>query len=375
MNRGICYLGNAASIHTLRWANYFAEHDWTVDVITWHPPAEGFEIHQGVTIHRVLFPPHYIARYGTLLEIARIVRRSHPDIIHAHYLSHFGILGGLYSSIFRFRPLVLTAWGSDVLQDIRGWHRWPLRRLVRLVLQRADCVTCDADHMVVQLAKLGMPRKKIALVYFGTDTRKFSPQPRDQSLIERLDIAGSPTVISLRSLQPIYDIESLVRSIPLVLREAPQAKFIIAGDGGQRQYLESLARTLGVYSSARFVGRIANDDLPQYLNSADIYVSTSLSDAGIAASTAEAMACGLPVVITDFGDNRKWVEDGINGCVVPMRAPESLASRIIYLLQHEEARQPLGRAARETIEERNNREKEMGKVERIYEEMIERYQR
>ena len=373
MNRHICYLGNAATFHVLRWANYFAEHGWKVDLISWRLPIKGIEIHRGIKIHYVFFPPHYIARYGTLLEIARMIRNIRPDIIHAHYLSHFGILGALYSSLFRFRPLVLTAWGSDVLKDIKGWRGWSIRQLVKFAVRTADCTTCDAEHIIEVLLELGVAKEKIELIYFGTDTQKFRPEPKNQKLLAKLDISGSPIVISLRILRPVYDIESLVRSVPLVLKEVPDVKFIIAGDGGQRKYLENLARELGIATSTRFVGMIANDELPQYLAASDIYVSTSLSDAGLAASTAEAMACGLPMIITDFGDNRKWVENDVNGFVIPLKNPEALASKIIYLLQHKGKRQEFGQAGRRIIEERNKWDKEMGKMEQIYNELIEKY--
>lgn len=365
----ICYLANAASVHTLRWANYIAEHGWRVDLITWHPPRKDVNIHPGIAIHRIFFPPHSLARYGALLEITQLMRKIHPDIIHAHYLGHFGILAGLYARLCSFSPIVLTAWGSDVLTDANGWKKW----LIKYAIGKAGLITCDAEHIREALVGLGASPENIELVYFGTDTVKFSPELKNQKLIEELGIADSPVVISLRNLNPVYDVESLVRATPLVLKEAPETKFIIAGDGKQRGYLENLVGALGVSSSVRFVGFIPNDELPHYLNLADICVSTSLSDAGLAASTAEAMACGLPVVITDFGDNRSWVEDGVNGFIVPLRNPQVLASSIVYLLQNEDKRQEFGKANRLVIEERNNWEKEMGKMERLYNELIEKY--
>ena len=120
MNRHICYLANVAAIHTVHWVNYFAEHGWNVDLITWHPPAKNSGIHPDVVVHRIFFPPHYIARYGALLEITRLIRKIHPDIIHAHYIGHFGILAGLYGRLSGFKPIVLTAWGSDILIDAKG---------------------------------------------------------------------------------------------------------------------------------------------------------------------------------------------------------------------------------------------------------------
>jgi len=363
----ICYLVNAASIHTQRWINYFAEHGWKVNLITWRSPAYA-EIHPDITVHRTLFPPHYIARYGALLEIAWLLRKIRPDIIHAHYLGHFGILAGLYGSLSGFSPIVLTAWGSDVITGAIGWKRW----LIKHALKRADLITCDADHMVERLVMLGANREKIKLICFGTDTRKLSPRPKSEKLKEQLGVGGSPVVISLRLLQPLYDVESLITAIPLVLKEIPETKFVIGGEGSQEKDLRQLAQSLGVSDNARFVGFIPNDELPRYLTSSDVYVSTSLSDAGLSASTAEAMACGLPVIITDFGDNRKWVEDGVNGFIVPLRDPETLASQIIYLLRNKDDRIKFGQAGRQIIEEKNNYEKEMGRMGELYEILIKR---
>lgn len=155
-----------------------------------------------------------------------------------------------------------------------------------------------------------------------------------------------------------------------MLSNIPDAKFIIAGDGEQRDYLENLAMSLGVSDSIKFTGRIPNDELPRYIASSEIYVSTSLSDAGLAASTAEAMACELPVVITDFGNNRDWVKDGEGGFIIPTKNPAILAEQIVYLLQNQDVRKRFGKINRGVIEERNNYEKEMKLMEDIYFQLI-----
>ena len=238
------------------------------------------------------------------------------------------------------------------------------------MLKKADLITCDAEHIKEPLTELGAGSQKIRLIYFGVDTQKFNQKQRDEKLLNGLGISGLPIIISLRSFKPIYDIESLIVSIPMVLKEFPEAKFVIAGEGSQKVKLKELAKSLGALDSVKFVGGIPNDELPRYLASADIYVSTSLSDAGLAASTAEAMACGLPVIITDFGDNKKWVEDGINGFIIPLKDPKSLAEKIIYLLKNEDVRKEFGKRNRKIIEERNNYYKEMKKMENIYEQLI-----
>jgi glycosyltransferase involved in cell wall biosynthesis len=367
----ICYLGNAASIHVARWASYFAEHGGKVDLITWHPPAKNSGIHPDVVVHRIFFPPHYIARYGALLEIIRLIRKIHPDIIHAHYISHFGILAGLYARLSGFKPIVLTAWGSDILVDAKGLKKW----LVKYALKNADCITCDGSNLREALIELGTEPQKIYRIYWGTDTRKFNPEQRSEKIREDLGIFDSPMIISSKTLEPHYDIESLVKSIPLVLKKVPKAEFVIAGRGSQETELKQLAKSLGVSDSARFVGLIPSDEYPKYVASADIYVCTSLSDGGLAISTKEAMACGLPVIITDLEVNTEWIKDGENGFIVPLKNPKSLAEKITYLIEHEDIKMKFGEKGRKLVKERFEYDKEMKKVENIYELLIREYKK
>jgi glycosyltransferase involved in cell wall biosynthesis len=292
-----------------------------------------------------------------------------PDVLHAHYVTNYGLFGALCN----VKPFILTAWGSDVLAV-------PEARLVSIIkkqmaifaLKKADVITCDAKHMKEAMKNLGVPAEKIELVYFGVDTRKFSHRHKSNALKAKLETYDSPTVISLRNLEPIYDVETLVKSVPLVLEKIPETKFVIAGKGSEERKLEELAKSLGVKDNVKFVGFIPNEELPEYLNTVDVYVSTALSDAGIAASTAEAMACEIPVVITDVADNKKWVEDGVNGFLVPIKDPKSLAEKIIYLLRNEDVRKRFGKINRQIIEERNNYHGEMKKMEDIYKGLIRR---
>jgi glycosyltransferase involved in cell wall biosynthesis len=120
------------------------------------------------------------------------------------------------------------------------------------------------------------------------------------------------------------------------------------------------------------VGWIPEHDLPRYLASCDVYVSTALSDGGLAASTAEAMACGLPVIVTDVGDNAEWVQEGVQGFIVPPKDPSALAWRLASLLERGEERARLGRSGRALIEERNNWTAEMHRMEEYYRNLIAR---
>jgi glycosyltransferase involved in cell wall biosynthesis len=314
---------------------------------------------------------HEVKRYSkvlyilqTALQLRKLKRKVRLDLLHAHYAGINGLIGAMSG----FHPFVVTVWGSDVLLSGKSKFKGPI---VRYVLRKADLITCDADHMKHALVSLGVEAEKIRLIYFGVDLEKFHPKPKDEHLRQRLGVGESPTIISLRGLEPVYDIETLLRAVPRVVREIPEAMFVIAGEGSLDAKLKTLAQSLKISGNIRFVGQVSNDEIPTYLCSSDIYVSTSLSDAGLSASTAEAMACGLPVVVTDFGDNRKWVKDTVNGFIIPVKDPDVLASRIIYLLRHRAERRKFGKRNRQIISEKNNWEREMGEMERLYLQLTE----
>jgi glycosyltransferase involved in cell wall biosynthesis len=345
---------------------YFADTNHEVHLIT--SSNAGWESVRNINVH-------YLRRVSSRLRVInyalntlpfyfqfkRLLQEIKPDIIHAQSMMDITLL----PAVCKFHPFVITVWGSDILINTKKSivSKW----LAQYALSHADIVTCDAEHIQNTLIKLGVDSRKIKLIYFGTDVEKFHPKQRDSQLRNELGIKEL-AVISLRNLRPIYDVGTLIKSIPSVLRVAPRTIFIIAGDGSLKEALKILASSLGVLDNIRFVGRLKEDELPRYLASSDVYVSTALSDAGLSASTAEAMACELPVVITDFGDNRKWVKDGVNGFLVPLRSPEMLTEKIINLLQDGEKRNKFGWENRDVIEERNNWRIEMEKMTEVYNE-------
>jgi glycosyltransferase involved in cell wall biosynthesis len=351
---------------------YFVQRGHEVHVISF----ENTQI-EGTTVHVLKLPvlvknATFPLKLASIYRIKALINRIEPEILHAHFVTNYGLFGALCN----FNPFVITAWGSDVLIVPEALFISMMKKhIAKYTLRKADLVTCDAEHMKEAMRRLGTDPEKITLIHFGVDTRKFRPGEKSEEIRAKLGVYDSPTVISLRKLEPLYDIESLIRSLPLVLKEVPESQFVIAGKGSEEKSLGKLSESLGVSDNVKFVGFIPNDVLPQYLITMDVYVSTSLSDAGIAASTAEAMACGLPVVVTDVADNKKWIDNGVNGFVVPVKDPKSLAEKIIYLLQNEDIRKKFGKTSRKIIDERNNYYKEMEKMEDIYEELTRRHEK
>ncbi len=368
----ICYLASAKSTHTWKWIKSFVDKGHEVHLVSFE--SFGGNSIKNIKLYRLKeFRPQIrgisflINLISSVIQVRRLTKRIKPDILYAHYITGYGFLGALSG----FHPFMVTAMGSDILVEPEQ-HSF-IKIITKFTLRKADLVTCHGGILLERIVELGVKREKVQAINLWVDPQKFSPLPlhRRSSIRKQLGLFDSPTVISTRDFKPVYDIETLVRAIPLVLEKVPDAKFVIAGqgvEGDHGSYLKELAKSLGVLDSARFVGWIPHDEIPGYLASADIYVSTSLSD-GAPVSTLEAMACELPVVVTESGEHRRWVKDGINGFVVPMRSPEALASKISYLLENENDRSKFGKANRPVARQIADYEKEVEKQEKLFEEL------
>ena len=362
----ILYVAPMANVHSTRWVGFFGRTGHDVHAID--ASFDGTHEVAGVTIHRIplqgtrLPVLKYLLRYPLwLVRWRSLVAAINPDVIHIHWVG----LHALGAALSGFKPLVVTPWGSDLLVIPRESAKW--RFLVRRVLAAGSLFICGAEHMQDELIRRGIPAERIHVIGYGTDVARYEPGRSDPRLAAELGFKSeNPLIISLRALYQIYDIGTLIAAVPAVVSAHPAARFVIVGEGPERTALEQQAETLGVASLVRFVGRLSDDDMVRYTASASAYVSTSLSDGGLAASTAEAMACGVPPVITDFGDNASWVDHGVTGFLFPCWDSTSLAARLIDLLSDRRRARQMGDGARSTIVHRNNVETEMGRVEQLY---------
>lgn len=365
----ICYLADAGSIHTQRWIKYFAACGHEVHVIS----KRSCRDIDGVQLHLLKRLPESSSSSAsnlfssalnlliTVPQVRRLINEIRPDLLHSHYVLDYGS----YGAFSGFHPFVVSAWGTDVLVVPKGSRI--LKALTKYALKKADLITCDGGNSRFAMIDLGINGKKIELISHGIDTSEFHPAKRDSRVRKELGLPECRVVISIRNLMPIYDVGSLIHAASLVLKRVPDTIFLIAGEGRERDSLTKLAEALGVSASVIFTGSIPHEKLPGYLASSDVYVSTSLSDGGVAVSTLEAMACGLAVVTTDVGDARSWIKDGENGFVVPTRSPERLAEKIIYLLENTDDLKWFGAINRSIVKERADYRTEMEKMEKIYE--------
>ena len=141
-------------------------------------------------------------------------------------------------------------------------------------------------------------------------------------------------IISTRNLHPVYNVGCLIDSLPLLL-EHMDVNAVICGEGPERDSLEGRVSELGLEDRVTFRGYLPPEALAGELRSADLYVSTSRSDS-TSVSLLEAMACGLPPVVTDIPANREWIEEGENGLLVRPGDPALLAGACRRMLEDRE---------------------------------------
>lgn len=355
----ICYLSDAQSIHTKRWARHFRDRGNDVTVVSFDAGAiDGIR----VIALQPLAPFRPLNILMQMGRIRRIVRELNPDILHAHYVTSYGLAGALSGK----RPFVATAWGTDVLLSPESSIFY--RRIVRFTLKRADLITSMAPHMTEHLIARGYaPREKILTLPFGVDPERFNASRRT-----RLHATENAVVVSTRLLSPEVGVDTLIRAIPRVLNSVPKGnvRFIVANDGPQRRELESLARDLGVSACVDFIGPVGHDDMPALLGRADLFVSTSPSD-GNNISLNEAMACGAFPVASDIPANRNWVRNGRNGLLYPCRDVEQLAATIVEALGKPEWRSSVMAENFELIRTEASWTTGMARMERHYLQLIE----
>lgn len=264
-----------------------------------------------------------------------IVERHDIDIIHCH-----GIKPVLYA---------LLAARHKHLRLINTCHTWDfnstkdslISAVERCLLHAFDRVAVVSDHMVPQLRAFGL---RADVVYNGIDIQPFSNSSSD--LRRSMNWCSRAVIGAIGRLAPQKGLQYLLRAAPEVLREIPNALFVLAGDGPERNALETTARQLGIRSSVCFLG--VREDIPELLSSMDVVVIPSVFE-GLPMTLLEAMAAGRAVVASSVGGIPNVIQERMNGLLLPPGDVNGLTAALCGLLKDRELRVALGQKARETI--------------------------
>ena len=348
----ILFFADAQSIHTQRWVHECAARGFDCVVATRRPG----EVPGAREVIPVRPGGDGAGWLLAIPEVRRIARRVAPQWVHGHYVTSYGLWAAA-SGLGPGVPVVLTAWGSDLLVTPHepGWHGAAMAALVGWSLRRAQLVTADSQDMLAEVRRYGVSAR-CEEVLWGADTERFRP--------------GTPAagfeVASLRAWEPNYNIDTLLRAWARLRAERPDATATLhlLGGGPDAAALQALAAELGLGDSVRFTGRVDDAAMVATLQRCRVSVSVPSSDA-TSVSLLESMACGLPVVASDLPANRQWVEPA-SGLLVPPRDADALAVALQGLLDEPERALALGRRNRELALQRASRRLQMDRMAVLY---------
>jgi glycosyltransferase involved in cell wall biosynthesis len=331
-------VGDGASIHIQRLAAAVSESGIGVHLAAFEgQDIDGVETHSLGSWH-VREDRRYLLAIPRLI---RLIRRLRPAIVHAHYISSYGLMAGIATRVATRRARVVqTAWGSDLLVTARGSS--VRRALASFVLGHADLITGDSADLLFEAARLA-PRVARHRFVFGPP-----------AALLRAPRAEEPTVLSARGLVPEMRVDRIIHAFATMPHDW---RLVVAGEGRERAHLEDLAHANRRVS---FTGQITQADLHALMLRARIAVSVPISD-GSSAALLEALAAGMAPLVTDLPANREWVTDEV-GAVVPK---DPTIAEIADALRRLQVRPPAPQKARALVEASTWEHQVAGLIQRI----------
>ncbi|MHB1605953.1 MAG: glycosyltransferase [Leptospirales bacterium] len=302
---------------------------------------------------------------GVASRISRMIRKEGIRIIHT-FQPNANVLGTLVGRALGI-PVVIS---RRNLGDFGGLGSSRLAWFQRH-LTNAWSARVLANSRAVQQAAIvgeGFPSEKVALIYNGLDTKRFTPCPDPSPFRFRLGIPETAFVFGIASgFRPVKGVDFMIRAFSRAYPDCPGSILVIAGDGPERVSLKLLVHSLGLDEQVRFLG--VRSDMEAVYPVFDVFVLCSHSE-GFSNAVLEAMGMGIPVIASAVGGNIEMVSDGVQGYLVPPGDEKSLADRMIRLYSDRDSARTMGRECRSWVERTNDRSLVHRQFATFYQEIL-----
>jgi len=341
----IAMLGDAGSVNTQNWMQGLQEAG--AEVICWTMPVRS-------NYRKAIF------FFFDFLNLQKWIKNNKPDILIGYRTTSYGFIGALTGH----RPLVIAAQAIDDVSSKVKWIKFFAHFFARYAVAKADLIHAWSPNMVPALMKRGAEEQKILVLPRGIDLRNFSFQQRDFT-------KKQIRIIVTRSLYPEYHIDAIIDAIAILVHREKrlEIQLTIAGSGPLEPSLKAQCSRLGLENHINFIGKVPNQEIPNYLQQHDYYVAVPDTE-GASASLFEVFACGLFPVVSDLPGNRIWIEDGHNGLLVPSIDAECLANQLLFALNDTDRSAKAVGMNRKTAEEGLSLQKNMKAFIRQYEQLL-----
>jgi glycosyltransferase involved in cell wall biosynthesis len=281
----------------------------------------------------------------------RMLKRERPDLVYVpvamNPMAFFRDSVFLLMARLTGRPQVVHIHGGHLGEFYRTAPA-PLRSYIRWVLKGVAAAVVEADVLAPMFNGL-VPDDRVWTVPNGSEGIPETLQAKPRT-------GRAPTVLYLANLMETKGFLDVMAAAPLVAREIPGVRFVIAGAyGGPRdqEQAERLMQDPGVRAVVELPGRVTGDARFELMRDTDVFVFPSYYPIeGQPTVLLEAMSASLPIVTTDQGAIRETIVDGETGYLVPKRDPSAIARRVLELLRDEPRRLRMGQAGRQRFDER-----------------------
>jgi phosphatidylinositol alpha-1,6-mannosyltransferase len=280
-----------------------------------------------------------------LVHTGIVAARSSPLAVHCGDLFPQDAAGAILRRIARF-PLLVFVHGDEISQT-DGRRLQP--KLRDAIYRTADALVAANSFAHDRLASILGSTSRVTMITPGVDFKTFSPGPRPEWIESKFSLRADPVLLTVGRLVKKKGHETVLCSLPLVLKKFPNLRYLIVGDGPERIHLEETVRQSGLAKTVTFVGNIPHAELGDYYRSADIFCMVNQSDkSGDIESFGmvfiEANAAGKPVVGGRSGGTAQSIVDGETGLLCEPGDVAQTASCLLLLLRNADLRARMGKA-------------------------------
>lgn len=300
-----------------------------------------------------------------LPELQDLLRKIRPDLVHAGPTQSCGYLCALTET----HPWLLMSWGSDILFHAERNPNW--KRATQIALSSADGFFFDCDAVRTRAKQMAdVPDSRIVQFPWGIETQVFSPTGELPAAKDFVREAGTHVFLSTRSWEPIYGTGVLLEAFRQASGKNSSLRLLMLGRGPEARHVRQFIDSHELNGVIATPGCIDEREMPKWFRIADTYVSCSHSD-GTSISLLEAMASGLPVVVTDIASNREWVTEGQNGWLATSGATEQFCEKLLKAAAlSQEERALISQCNRQIVEERADWDRNFPQLLAMYENLM-----
>jgi glycosyltransferase involved in cell wall biosynthesis len=314
--------------------------------------------------------PSGIRGYAYALGVAWTLLRNRAayDVVY-FLMSGLHLATGLPAARLRRIPILMKFSGSSLIRRMKD--SWLGRIELRFLNRWANCILVLNDGMMAEADEVGLATSRIAWMPNPVDMEEFRPPSSDEKARLRSGLGvplDAPVVLFVGRLAPEKELSSLIAAFRQVLEHRPDVILVLAGDGPSRADLEASAGDL-LGSAIRLTGMIPVSEVPRFMQASDIFALVSSLE-GLPVSLIEAMAVGLPSVVSDIPANLQLVECGTHGLAVAVGDSSAIARSLLALIDDEPRRRAMGESARAKVKAVYATESVVLRYERLFAGMV-----